>query len=759
MKRIVLLVSLVAAGLPGVAQDRVTVERLEHRITAEHDRSDKDMAHRLEDLQLTQRLSTARREKLLDALPGPESRSALIAVADLSEVLDLPPSEIPSDLPPTAAEQQQMLALASGASNPSAGQMPDFDTTANTTRFRNLKVLSTSNTSPIPVVVPVPLVLSRGTAIVTYREGRAIITQTNQAWAPGDSVKAGVESWDGLYTLLDNMLHDMDAAQPEWARWELGPTGKQAVFRFSVDRDHAHFPVRTVVDPSSKRGLNGHAGYNAEIGLDPATGTVHRFVLRAALDPGEHILRADVVVEFGSVNVDGKSFLCPFRAVTIGVSESLLGLYNVNFSDFDLHANQDIRPLTHLVDVEFTAYRPGQSKAPAVADPAFLKAAIQTTGERLTVEQLEETVLGLCSGNDHDIAERLGQPELTQRLTAERYARLGHLLTGKASAHALLALYDLSAFADLPPSDLAPGNPPDPKLQGQIIIRAAQFVSQVTHKMPDLFATRELTRFEDLQVVRGVQQTLLAKVQPLVMVDQSTGTVHFREGREVIETASKGARLNSAEMGLDTRGTFGPILGMVMTEVLNSKIGWGHWEHGPSGPLAVFRYAVPQDASHYDVRLCCYLADDGLESSFAATAGYHGELAIDPSTGAILRLVLTADLKPNVAQQVEQKRNPVLRSDILVEYGAIDIAGKPYVCPVRTVSVMTSWTLGSQGPMKRPMSKADGAKAAKKALALMEFSRVNAINEALFRDYHVFRSEIRIVSDPPEAGTVAVPKQ
>jgi hypothetical protein len=57
------------------------------------------------------------------------------------------------------------------------------------------------------------------------------------------------------------------------------------------------------------------------------------------------------------------------------------------------------------------------------------------------------------------------------------------------------------------------------------------------------------------------------------------------------------------------------------------------------------------------------------------------------------------------------------------------------------------------------MSKADGAKAAKKALALMEFSRVNAINEALFRDYHVFRSEIRIVSDPPEAGTVAVPKQ
>jgi hypothetical protein len=70
---------------------------------------------------------------------------------------------------------------------------------------------------------------------------------------------------------------------------------------------------------------------------------------------------------------------------------------------------------------------------------------------------------------------------------------------------------------------------------------------------------------------------------------------------------------------------------------------------------------------------------------------------------------------------------------------------------MRSVSVMTTWTLGAQGPLKKPLSKAEGLKAAKEALALMEFSRVNAVNEAVFRDYHVFRSEVRMVSDPGDA--------
>ena len=749
MRMLAPLVCFAAAALSAFGQDRVTVDQLEQRLAAERSHSDKDLAHRLENLQLTERLTTIRLRKLEAALPGPDSRHALLAIADLSETLDLPSSGLLSDPPPPGEEQQQILARVLEASQRPATPLPDFDASANITRFRNLKFVSTANTATIFVVEPVPTVLSQGTEAITYREGRVFITQTSPAWAPVDSVKAGAENWDSLYALLNSVLHDMHGVTGEWARWEQGHAGKLAVFRFSVDEHHAHFPIRTVLDPMPKRGYIGNPGYHAEIAIEPTTGAVHRLVIRAALDPGQHVSRADVIAEFSPVTVDGKSFLAPLRTVTIGITESLLGFYNVNY--YHSEATPDIRPLTHLTDVEYAGYRPGYSRPPATSDPAFLSAAIRVMGERITVEQLQQLAVDLRGQDDRDIAHRIGQLELTQRLTPERYVALRGLFPGRASAEALLALYDLSAFADLPQSDRAPGNPPDPKRQGQIISSAVQFVAGATHKMPDLFATREMARFEDLQVVRGTQQQLSAETKPLVLVDRSSGTVHFREGQEVVEAATKGTHPRSPTLGLNTWGTFGPILEFVMTDALHAKVGWSHWEHGPSGPLAVFHYSVPQEISHYDVRFCCYLADDGLPSSFSARPAYHGELAINPDTGAIMRLVLKADLRPDAAQPGTAEKSPLLRNDVLVEYGAIDIAGKQYICPNRFVSVMTTWTLGSQGPIKRPMSKAEGARAAKKALALLEFSRVNAINEAAFHDYHVFRSEIRIVSDPSEA--------
>ena len=64
MRAIALFIGLAAAAISGFAQNRVTVDQLEQRLAAEHGRSDNDLAHRLQNLQLTQRLSIARLEKL-----------------------------------------------------------------------------------------------------------------------------------------------------------------------------------------------------------------------------------------------------------------------------------------------------------------------------------------------------------------------------------------------------------------------------------------------------------------------------------------------------------------------------------------------------------------------------------------------------------------------------------------------------------------------------------------------------------------------
>ncbi len=53
-------------------------------------------------------------------------------------------------------------------------------------------------------------------------------------------------------------------------------------------------------------------------------------------------------------------------------------------------------------------------------------------------------------------------------------------------------------------------------------------------------------------------------------------------------------------------------------------------------------------------------------------------MAIDPASGTILRLMLLADLKPDEFAPAG--------SGIVVEYGQVNIGGKPYFLPVRSVT-------------------------------------------------------------------------
>jgi len=763
---VLLLAVLSACKVQAATQDRVTVAQLEQRIAGYQGLSDRDVAHHLQNLELTQRLSASRLLKLETALPGRESRDQLLAVADLSEFLALPPAEIPLDPPPTLEDQEKILSRLLGVSFASAARsMPDFDTTAKITRFRNAKFIGAEagdpycrlciqpiemqQTNPMAVLVNVPLPLTHGTDHVAVRAGRLITTHTEQAWAPDGAVLSGAESWEGLYSVLSSLLGDLRTTHsttdpPKWARWERGQTGNLAVFTFSVAERDSHFAVRSIRDTKKwylrDRPFSGSPAYRAEVAVDPATGAVHRFVISAILPPHSQVSRADVAVEFAHQTVGGQTFLAPLRAVTLGVSTT----YLIGGSQ---HGDADIRKVMHLLDVEFTDYRPGLANAAASGGTQVLAAVRQMERDQVTVDQLERIIAAFRGRSDSEAGQRLGQLVLTQRLTADRYERMRSMLPGNASAQALRALYDLSSFAALPRDDVASGSTPDPQLEGRILRSAVSFVAETMHKMPDLFAARDLTRLEDLQVVRGAMQTASVETRPFAVVDTSTGTVHFRQGREVLETSSERAPSNSSEMGLDTWGAFGPVLEMVMIDVLDAKIGWSHWEHGPSGTLAVFRYAVPRSKSHYHVRFCCYLTDDGSPSSFAAVPGYHGELTIDPISGAVLRITLQADFN-TAAAQLNRIHNPVLRSDMLIEYGAVDIAGKKFICPVRAISVMSTWTLGPQGPVDQAMSKSDGAKAAKNALAAMEFSRVTAINESAFRQYHLFGSEMRMIGEP-----------
>jgi hypothetical protein len=214
-------------------------------------------------------------------------------------------------------------------------------------------------------------------------------------------------------------------------------------------------------------------------------------------------------------------------------------------------------------------------------------------------------------------------------------------------------------------------------------------------------------------------------------VGSSSATVLYRDGREVREvlgeTGAKDARDTPSSNGLNAWGVFGPLLSTVMEDVLRGKMIWSHWEQGPTGPLAVFRYEVLEGRSHYEVSYCCVGSNSGdfkriPSPLFETVPGYHGEIAVDPVSGAILRLVLQTDLQPTL---------PIVRADTIVEYGPEEIGGETYICPVKSVSASKSAVSSVNAPWFYTGTTTG--------------PKMTTLNDAVFRQYHLFRGETRIL--------------
>lgn len=361
-----------------------------------------------------------------------------------------------------------------------------------------------------------------------------------------------------------------------------------------------------------------------------------------------------------------------------------------------------MRSLSHLFATllcTLLTFMPGQNAAPQI------EPVTPWSDEQLTVDQLEHVLAVLHKESDKDLARELAGHHLTQRLTAARLERLNSELPGKETRQALLAMADESAFLNLPPTDLLDLPVPDRAMQGRIISRAADFVATSVSRMPNFTATRTTTRFQDANVVRLIKKHIIL-FQGFRFIDRNEVTAVYRGGKEV----DQGTKSNKPEKdilsktGLYSWGEFGPLLGVVVTDLLKGKIGWSHWEQTADGPGAVFRFMVDADKSRYVVHDCCDLKD-GRSRDSKTTPAYHGEIAIEPATGAVLRIVLKADLAPDI---------DLSRADLAVNYKRVDIGGRSYVLPVKSVSLSKTPT-------------------------------IVAINDVVFDDYHQFRGEMRIV--------------
>jgi VWFA-related protein len=359
--------------------------------------------------------------------------------------------------------------------------------------------------------------------------------------------------------------------------------------------------------------------------------------------------------------------------------------------------------------------------------------------KRITVEQLEQLLSANHGKADAKVAQQLSDLELIERMSGARLSHWESDLPGPESRRSMLILADASAFLDPPAAEIPATVPPDLATQRQIMALAIGYATKTFSKLPDFFATRDTIFFEDTpQTYRA--DTSVIPYQSLHPVSRSSDRVLYRDGQEVVDSgASQGKHQERAIHGLTTSGVFGPILGTVLVDAAQGKLAWSHWEQGTAGPLAVFYFVVPKEKSHYEVEFCCVPGGSG-NGAFQQYSGYHGEIAVDPSTGAILRLALKADLK---------RTDPLVRSDIMVEYGPVEIGGKAYICPLKSVSITVAPTLPSDA---HDMQRYRGQLLEKDNNAGGEHLQT-LLNDASFAEYHVFRTESRILTgDSADSG-------
>jgi VWFA-related protein len=347
---------------------------------------------------------------------------------------------------------------------------------------------------------------------------------------------------------------------------------------------------------------------------------------------------------------------------------------------------------------------------------------------RVSVHELEQILDTANAEQDGELANQLAGLELSERFNSKLLSLWKNRLRGKKSIAALVTLADASAFLDPPAAEILSDPAPDLDVQRQVILRTAKYLKEVIPKLPDFFAIRTTTEYEqpspqkaDTWKTAPADQSLREEVTEKV-------TLRYRNGREEQDTEKRKASPSARRRDLNLIGVFSPILGSVLGDATrgDSILIWSHWEHGERGREAVFRYFVRADNPHYNVTYCCLVGG----RTFLISPRYLGELTIDPGTGAILRLTMEAELgwirEPNL-----NPVQPAKEAAAMIEYGPVEIGGKEYICPhrsvqimrVRTVTPLTVW--GQTFDIYAPYE--------------------TRLNDIVYTDYHKFGAEARML--------------
>ncbi|MFZ0339027.1 MAG: hypothetical protein WAL45_13405 [Terracidiphilus sp.] len=376
----------------------------------------------------------------------------------------------------------------------------------------------------------------------------------------------------------------------------------------------------------------------------------------------------------------------------------------------------------------------------AAAFAAVVFAAPPAAPTNLTVDQLDQLLKQIRGQSDAKTARQITGIKLTERASAERIARWEAELAGDRSREALMVVTDVSAFLAPSAAEMTTMPMPDAQTQKRILARCRDYVNQTVPRLPNYFALRTTTSFifttalalESQPIVDSVfqkKQGPKVRYQALgpakssdapedqyFLLGSYADEVTYRGGTEFVNGTQGTNVPRSSLVTMSTSGDFGSVLEVIVVDFQEDQIAWDHWEMGHSapgsiGPLAVFRYAVPSERSHFAVTY------PNEQPDFQA---YHGEVAIDPESGAVRWITLLAS---------GSESGYFSESSQVVEFAPTEIAGVTYICPVHSVAIIRYFeAFEYENTAHTPIP-----------------SQIS-INDVAFTKHHLFRSESHILS-------------
>ncbi len=351
-----------AATTPAWCAKKITVAELKDTLATMHKagKSDDEVAAALKQVELSEQLTRAAMNSMIDDVPGQKSTEQIYVLEARSATLPPPATDIPTAAAPDAAAQKAMLDKAADYVSKTYAQLPALTVTKTTLRFQdNVEAAAASSgmhgsasdvSTGSGFVSPyqfIHYINSTDAQVASERGAEKSPAEKDKTPWGANKMIALQEPDPSLGTVFDEA---QGAGTIKWLRWELLNGKQAAVYSFEVPKKKAHMAVNVCCFPDVQQAgvatfqsatlgaLNGGGGggakgnfqtntswhdyknsvpYHGELFIDPDTGIVVRMITIAELKPSEVVHQDDTRVDYAPVTVDGKQIVLPVKTVIV----------------------------------------------------------------------------------------------------------------------------------------------------------------------------------------------------------------------------------------------------------------------------------------------------------------------------------------------------------------------------------------------------------------------------------------------------------